>query len=612
MRRSLLILAALVVMAAGLAPAPRAFAQSSADALRNATALIGEKRAADALVILAPLAVSLKDDPEFETLYGLALIDIGKPREGAAALRRALATKPDNLIARAHLGRALAATGELTAARQEIAAVRDRVDLPAETRVVMDRNLETIDGAIARQKQADKQLQVAQVSNIGPRTSQSDLATIRTAAQLVRSKRAVEALAKLEPLAGRLAGNPDFDYVYGVAALEAGHPARASVALRRAVEARPGFHLARAELGRAYAAMGDLAGARREFELVRDADGLPALARDALGRQVIALDQALTQGPPATLRAQQTKTQAPPPRTRVSGYIENSLGYDTNVNAGPSSETLLIPALAGLGPASISPQNMPQKAAFYELAAGLSVSHAINEDTAVFANLVGNWHPLFDHNEFRTALAGGEAGVARQVGNLGIFSVAAIGQTFMMGDKAFRNIYGGAGQWRQRFADGWDAGLAVSWLGLEYPGMIGQNADRYSLIGTLSKKWEQMPLQPAFSLTGTAGREVARSDGMDFLTFTLLNARVGLETTWAPWLVAFVQAGYENHRHDADYPLFFVHRKDDLYQVLAGLEIKMTEQISLRPSVQYSQTRSNVDLFDQKRWISAMTMRWTF
>lgn len=457
-------------------------------------------------------------------------------------------------------------------------------------------------------------------ASAAPRASDGDMATIRAAAMLVRSKKPVAALEKLDPLADRLAGNPDFDYVYGVAALDVGHPAQATVALRRALAARPDFHLARAELGRALAAMGDLAGAKREFQTVRDIKGLPALARDAMGRQIIAVDAALTQIGPAGPQARPANgpqalpanAEAPQPRTRISGYLENSIGFDSNVNAGPSSKSLLIPALAFLGPATLSPQAMPKKAGFYELAGGLSISHAIDNDTAAFANVIGNWHPLFDHDEFRTALAGGEAGVARRVGDLGIFSVAAIGQTFMMGDGVFRNLYGGAAQWRQRYADTWDTSVAVSWLGLEYPGMTGQNADRFSATGTISRKWDKMPLAPVLSITVNGGREIARTDGMDFLTFTLLGARAGLETTWAPWLTAFVQVGYEDHRYDADYPLFFRHRHDGVLDALAGFEIKMSERVSLRPSVHYSETQSNVDLFDQKRWITTVTLRTTF
>ncbi len=479
-----------------------------------------------------------------------------------------------------------------------------------------------INDALQQQAEPSKPQKLAQATtaSAGPRASDSDAATIRSAAELVRAKKGAAALAKLEPLAGRLAGNPDFDYVYGAAALDAGHPAQAATALRRAIAARPGFHLARAELGRALAAMGDLSGAKREFEAVRDAKGVPALARDAMGRQVTALDQALTQPGPANGQAVPVKAAAPEqPRTRISGYIEHSVGYDTNVNGGPAGSSLIIPALAFLGPATLAPGALPKKAGFYELAGGLNFVHVIDNDLAFFANMVANWHPLFDHNEFRTAQAGGETGFARRVGDLGTFSIAAIGQTFTIGDSVFRNIYGLAGQWRQRFVDAWDVGLALSWLGLDYPGNNVQNADRYTVTGTIARRFEQAALTPAVSVAVNVGKEIARTDSSpsgacvgDCLSFTLMGVRAGLETTWAPWLVAFVQAGYENHRYGADYPLFFFHRRDELYEVMGGLEFKINKQVSLRPSVRYSETRSNVDLFDQKRWISQAALRWTF
>src|SRR5262249_19016921 len=163
--------------------------------------------------------------------------------------------------------------------------------------------------------------------------------------------------------------------------------------------------------------------------------------------------------------------------------------------------------------------------------------------------------------------------------------------------RAFRNLYGAAGQWRLRYADAWDTGVAVSWLRLEYPDSPSQDTDRYSAIGTIGRKWDQGPFAPAIIVSGRVGKEVARTPGMDFLSFTFLGARVGLETTWTPWLVAFVQVGYEDRRYEADYPLFFVRRHDGLLDALAGFEVKLAEHVSVRPSVHYSETRSNVDLF---------------
>jgi hypothetical protein len=492
------------------------------------------------------------------------------------------------------LARALTAAGSLQEARREFEALRSRADVPQNVRVAALGNIEAIDAALKERENAERQERV-QVAQAGPRTSESDAAAIAAAMQLIREGRAADAQVRLERLAPRPSGNPDFDYVYGVALLDAGRPAQAVGALRRAINARPDFQVARAELGRALAAMGDLAGARRELDAVRAAGGIPAEARDALTRQVLVIDQALA-------------AQTGP---RLTGYIETSVGYDTNVNSGPASDQLVIPALAFLGPATILPSTMPKKAGFAEIAGALNYAHPIGTDGAFFANLAGSFRPLFRHDEFDTGLVGGEVGFARQIGQRDVFSVAAIGQAFWTGGDLLRTIYGAAGQWR-REVDGWNGILSATWLGLEYPSGAGVNADRYTATATLLRRFDAMPLTPLMSVSASAGKEIARDGASDFMSFLLWGLRAHLETTITPAVSAFVQAGYEFHRHDDDYPMFMQRREDQLFEVTGGLDIKLNEKAHLRPAVRWSQTRSNVDIFDTERWIGWIAMRWIY
>jgi tetratricopeptide (TPR) repeat protein len=77
--------------------------------------------------------------------------------------------------------------------------------------------------------------------------------------------------AALAQVATLIAGDPldaDAHFVGGLVTLEAGEPARAVAALRRALYADPTFALAAFTLGRAYDALGDAAAARRAFEQV--------------------------------------------------------------------------------------------------------------------------------------------------------------------------------------------------------------------------------------------------------------------------------------------------------------------------------------------------------
>jgi Tfp pilus assembly protein PilF len=610
MRRVVFILTVLIgaimaVMPAVIDPVRAAISPADEATLREASDLLNHKQPAESLAKLAPLRPTLAGDTNFDLVYGIALLETGKPRQAEVAFRRVLAVQPENLLARAHLARALAADGELDDARREIMVLRDRPDLPPDVRVVMDNNLQQIDEARKQRAQAKAAVQAqakAVTQAAGKPVSEQDAARIRAAAELVRAEKSAEAYDQLAPMEARLAGNPDFDYVYGIAALDAGHPAQAVVALRRALSVRPDFYTARAELGRALAAMGDLAGAKREFETVRNVPDLPPIARDAMGRQVTAIDQVVAN--------QSAK--------RYSGYLESSIGYDTNVNAGPADQALFIP---GLGVSTtVSPQSMPKKSGFYELAGGFSGVLPIDNETVAFTNLAGDFHPLFDYNsEFGNAQAGGEAGVARQVPNVGILSVAGVAQTFLLGGQMFRNIFGAAAQWRKPWTDIWDTSVAVSWLRLDYPTVDCpapepsgcQNSNRFTLTGTVAGRFDT-PMKPVVFLTVNVGKELTIDSAEDFFSFGLLGVRAGFEFSPRAWMTFFMQGGYEYDRYDADFPLFFYPRRDQIIDALGGVEFKLSDAWSVRTSLRWYDTLSNVNLYTYQRLIAQTAVRWTF
>lgn len=96
----------------------------------------------------------------------------------------------------------------------------------------------------------------------------ADLALDR-AKQLLQQKQPEQAYELLLPLEAQRAGDPEFDYLLGIAALDSGHRERAIFALERVLAVQPNNALARAEIARAYLAVGEKDTARREFEAVK-------------------------------------------------------------------------------------------------------------------------------------------------------------------------------------------------------------------------------------------------------------------------------------------------------------------------------------------------------
>src|SRR5258708_12393226 len=89
------------------------------------------------------------------------------------------------------------------------------------------------------------------------------------AKRLLEQKQPKQAYDLLLPQEGARAGDPEFDYLLGVAALDSGNLERAVFALERVLAVQPNNHLARAEIARAYLDMGERDAARQQFETQR-------------------------------------------------------------------------------------------------------------------------------------------------------------------------------------------------------------------------------------------------------------------------------------------------------------------------------------------------------
>ncbi|APX92423.1 hypothetical protein BWR19_05420 [Halomonas sp. 1513] len=127
------------------------------------------------------------------------------------------------------------------------------------------------------------------------------------------------AYRQLRSLDHQHAGTPEFDYWLGVAALRAGHPSEALLALERVVLAEPRHAAARMERVAAYLRLGQVDAAASELELLETLDP-PARARQAMQRYEQAIDE--------------QRQRDSPPRHQARLMLET--GYDSNAQRFPS------------------------------------------------------------------------------------------------------------------------------------------------------------------------------------------------------------------------------------------------------------------------------------
>lgn len=140
-------------------------------------------------------------------------------------------------------------------------------------------------------------------------------ANFRKAEALMREGKPADAYLLLQPLEAQYAGNVDFDYLLGIAALDSRRPEEAVNAFERVLAVNPAHMGARLDMGRAFYALGSFDLAKQEFERVRAANP-PEAARKVVDQYLAAIAQQVAQE-----------------KRRLTGYLEAGLGYDSNITS---------------------------------------------------------------------------------------------------------------------------------------------------------------------------------------------------------------------------------------------------------------------------------------
>jgi len=408
------------------------------------------------------------------------------------------------------------------------------------------------------------------------------------AKRLIEERKAREAYQLLMPLQAKRAGEVEYDYLLGIAALDAGDAQQAVFALERVLAVDPNNLQARAEIARAYFVLGERENARREFNTVSESQKLPEAARTTVDKYLTLLT---------------------PQQTFLNAFLEASVGYDSNVNSATSSNLIAIPALGG-AVGQINPLGTQLPAGFAGIAGGASVSHALNKEWWVLGNAAYAGKFNFDHTQFNTGTIDVSAGLRWNRGPNAIVALAQ-GQSFQVDNSQYRRSLGGTAQWLHNLSARQQITVYGQYATLRYPDQSPRNADR--AVGGLaySQAFEGRYLPVAF-VSGYAGEERDVNDAFSYLGFKPLGLRVGGQVTLHPTVVGFGSFGYEFRSYNGTEPLFLTTRRDDQYDATVGLNYVFAPKWTLRPQVAYTRVLSNIELNSYNRTVASVAVRRDF
>ena len=427
------------------------------------------------------------------------------------------------------------------------------------------------------------------------------LRVLNEADALLKQQKSSDAYGLLAGHEAQLGGNPSFDYLLGVAALDSGKPSEAVFALRRVVLAEPRFAGARLELARAQFEIGEYELARTQFQYLLT-QSPPENTRAVIEHYLDSIPgRAIPWSRPWQL-AERIPWRRLGTRDRWSALAQFGAGYDSNANGSTSEQTFL-----GF---TLNPNNVETSSSFGELS--LSGNY-----TLPFSSTSG----LITNGQLSHRANTDASFVDQTIASLGSTMVWLRGPyRFTAGLDGYKALLDGsdhesginlnAGVAR-RFAD-YEAALSLRAGKLDYvdQDLSLLDANRY-LAGLSVTRLNLFDGKARAGATLFAGTDDTQRSGSPYA-----NDRKGLRLfgSWALRADSTIFAELSGMTTDYDGTFFSSPRKDHLYGVTVAFDLQNfpAEKWSLAPRLRYLQNDSKISLYEYDRVEAVVFIRRDF
>ena len=428
-----------------------------------------------------------------------------------------------------------------------------------------------------------------------PRAALAEL--LARARSLASSGRFLDAYTLLAGAEDAYIGIIEFDYALGRAALDAGHPDKATLALYRVLALDPNHAGALIDMGRAYLALGNFEQARATFETLLGLDPPPAIRAQLQAY----LEQARQERPvrPAP--------PAQPGRLSQHGYLAAVFGRSSNVNQSPGQPLVFVPAFGATF--QLSDQNVSKRDGFAGLMGGVDASLPLNDSYSI----VGGGEFAERRNNQESAF---------NLGGLGArLGIAAASQTQLLRLQllAGRDYLGGS------------PSRDMNALGLDYARAVG--AGTQLLAFTQAGRLRYLPLElrifdADFLMLGIGvSRKFAR-ESTAFVTVSTghqndvggnpsgdkrqLGLRVGADAVILPRLRLMGSVAWERGQYSRFDPSFLAERRDWLRSYELALQYALGPRLALRFGLTQTNQRSNISIYEFDRAEHSIMLRYEF
>ncbi|OOZ40058.1 hypothetical protein BOW53_09175 [Solemya pervernicosa gill symbiont] len=416
---------------------------------------------------------------------------------------------------------------------------------------------------------------------------------IDTLSRLVNSGNSEEAYRLASETVEANEGDPKFDYLYGVAAVDSGHASEGVFALERVLMAQPSNQAARLELARGYFALGEDDRAEELFNRVQRLNP-PSRVRENVQRYLDAIQARREEG-----------------KVVAVAYVEVGFGYDSNINSSPEDANFTSPLL---GQGTLSEESTEQDDLFYSASVGGKLSIPLSENVSLLGKLDTNYRGNGEYDQYNSGVVTGQAGFTVK-GKRSYLQLVGVGQAFYLDSEINREMLGLNADWVQDLTRHTQLTLSLQFADFEYPDQQIRNSTQTTTGLGITTRFSSR-LSPVLYATGFYGHEHADDDdpfgGKAVAQREFGGVRVGGQLNLTPKFALQTSLTGQYSDYGGMQLLFLTNREDESYLFDAGFAWAPADHWTLRGSASYTRSESNIEIYEYDRVLTQLSLRRDF
>ena len=395
--------------------------------------------------------------------------------------------------------------------------------------------------------------------------------------KLIEGKLFVKAYQQASKLQSQNEGDPRFDYLYGLAALETGHYNEAVFSLERVKFSTPNVIRPRLELARAYLKLNNKTAALNEFKSVLLLSP-PVAVKQNIESYITALG----------------KEQSP---LKIKSIIKSlasfSIGYDDNMSFGVDDEFIDLPVF---GSVRLNPDSVKQSSGFTESRLQIQQRKTRNRTSSTFAMANLTHREYFKNDDFNLSDFDFRTGILWNKGKRQ-YQLIARDRPVLFGGNLYSNTIGFDAIARQALANRKLASISLSLENYDYKPLANADRKRAYLTGRLDFNQGNAFHQVSTSI----GRGWPDNDEGKQYSRDIAAISYNLTQNWDVKNRSFFGVNFGQYQNRDSNSLSSDKRKDKRTVIDAGHAFKINDNVALIFSLRHINNNSNLDLYDAKR-----------